>query len=176
MSDLDWRKMKTAIINKSPVMMEGLGHLLKNHFEISDLWTSTSIGALREQCPEAYPDLVIIGMNKILHDSNLVVLGGVKAAFPAAKVVVISERSALPIVLDFLRAGASGYLTYFIENEEFIQCISNVLRGKMFVPNEFLPHMIRARRAVSCRKNLLPTSMHSPASFQVENRICSSPT
>ncbi len=150
--DLDWRKMKTAIIDKSPVMMEGLGHLLTNHYQIADLWTCASVGALRERYPDAYPDLVIIGMNKILHDSNLVVLGAVKAFFPAAKIVVISEHASLPVVLDFLRGGASGYVTYFISHDEFMQCISKVLKGKMFVPNELLPLMIREKHGLLQKK------------------------
>lgn len=137
--------MKTAIIDKSPVMIEGLGHLLRNHYVVSDLWTSTSVGALREEHPEAQPDLVIVGMNKILHDSNLTIIGAVRHSFPDAGIVVISERSSLAVTLDFLRAGARGYLTYSIGPDEFLQCIRTVLNGKMFVPNELLPLMIREK-------------------------------
>lgn len=137
--------MKTAIIDKSPVMMEGLGHMLKTHFEIPDLWTGTSIGALREQHPEAKPDLVIIGMNKILHDSNLAIIQAVKNFFPDACIVVISDRTSLSVVLDFLRAGAHGYITYSIGPDEFLQCIRKVTLGKMFVPYELLPQMIEEK-------------------------------
>ena len=122
--------------------MEGLGHLLKDHFEISNLWRTTSVGALRAEYPDAYPDLVIIGVSKILHENNLAVLATAKTFFPDAKLIVIGEHASLSSVLDFLRSGANGYLTYFIGQDEFVQCISLVLRGKRYVPSELLPVMI----------------------------------
>lgn len=133
--------------------MEGLGHLLKTHYEVDKLWTYTSVATLREQFPDAYPDIVIIGMNKILHDSNLVFLGAVKAFFSSAKIVVMSEHSSLPVVLDFLRAGASGYLPYSVSHDEFMLCISKILKGKMFVPNELLSIMITEKNRIPQKKS-----------------------
>lgn len=137
--------MNTAIIDKSPVMMEGLGHLIKSHYQTSDLLTCVSLGALREQYPQACPDLIIIGMNKILHDSNLTIIGAVKSLFPNALVIAIGEIASLPMAIDFLRAGARGYLTYSTGHREVLHCVSNVLEGKLFVPDELLPLLIRAQ-------------------------------
>ena len=137
--------MKTAIIDKSPVLMEGLGQLLRSQYQISDLFTCVSLGVLREQYPEAVPNLIIIEMSKILHDSNLAIIGAVKSFFPNASVIAIGEVASLPVVIDFLRAGAMGYLTYSVSPREVLRCVSNVLEGKMFVPDELLPLIIRAQ-------------------------------
>lgn len=125
--------------------MEGLGQLLKSHYQISELLTCVSLGALREQYPKACPDLIIIGMNKILHDSNLTIIGAVKSFFPDAHVITIGEISYLPMVIDFLRAGARGYLTYSIGSNQVLRCVTNVMDGKLFVPDELLPLIIRAQ-------------------------------
>lgn len=144
--------MKIAIIDKSPILTEGLGHLIKKHYEVSDLWACTNIGALLELHPKVDPDLVIIGMNKILHDSNLVVVRAVKTFFPTAIIVVVGERSTLPIVIDFLRAGVKGYITYSISSDEFTQCISKAMKGQKFVPNELLSLMIREKDGNALKK------------------------
>jgi DNA-binding NarL/FixJ family response regulator len=95
--------------------------------------------AKREQ-----PDLCIVGDD--LAGSGITAVRGVSRAAPAASVVVLCQRHDVDLLLDYVRAGAVGYLPGALDAERLRRVVRAVAANEAVVPRSMVLELVRELR------------------------------
>lgn len=133
------KKMVTiAVIDKYPLLRKWVGYTLSSQFQKSSVLESTSVHAFLKAYPNCQPQLIILGMRKyssIAQSKNFIKL--IKSKIPSASLIVYDEGSSDELtILNYVDAGANGYLSKQNSVEELKKCIQTVMKGKRYINKE----------------------------------------
>ncbi|WP_221392726.1 hypothetical protein [Dyadobacter sp. NIV53] len=106
-----------AVIDKYPLLRKWVAYILDSHFSKSAIFEAKSVHAFLKTYPDCLPELIIleIGQNSsIAQNRNFIKL--IKSKKPFATLIVYDEEySDAPMVLQYINAGANGYLSKKIQ-------------------------------------------------------------
>jgi two-component system, NarL family, nitrate/nitrite response regulator NarL len=120
------------------LLREGLRPFLEQMDEQTDIREAESLDeALTKFPPTAPPDLVLLDLNMPGMD-GLNGIARAKAAYPKAKVVVISGYFDKRTVTTVLESGADGFIPKTSSGRTLINALRLVLDGERFLPTSLL--------------------------------------
>ena len=130
--------MTIAIIDKYPILRQGLTYLLKGHF--ADLTViELENGSTKEyDHPSKGIDLVIMGLSQPKQAGNLAVINDAKRGYPLAKLIAYDETPDPSMVLKYFSAGVNGYLSKQAPIQKLVDCIDDVLERKRYISQEIM--------------------------------------
>ena len=123
-------KTKVLLADDHAIVTEGLEALLKDTFDlvgvVHDGYT------LLEATESLAPDVIVtdISMPRL---NGIDAIRQIRARRPEAKIVVLSMHRDTQLVVDALRAGASGYVLKVSPGEELTHAIAQVAQGRAYV-------------------------------------------
>ena len=132
--------MKILIVDDHPIVRAGLRRLLAGQQD-TEVWEATSgkeaLLAFRQQ----RPDVIILDLN--LPDvGGLEIIGRLKIADPAARILVLSMHDDRIHVTRALQAGAAGYVSKTIPPAEIIEAVRRVAGGRTYVEREIAEELV----------------------------------
>jgi DNA-binding NarL/FixJ family response regulator len=133
----------TALIVGRPTLFRhGLTVILRDHHQSWTVIEHDSVAAALTARPVRKPDIVLL--DERLPDPYGAPGGGVQGGihglrqmrglFPAAKFLILSDDDDRDQVLDFIDAGASGYVTTAANPSQVLAAFNTVLCGGVFIP------------------------------------------
>jgi DNA-binding NarL/FixJ family response regulator len=124
----------TALIVGRPTLFRhGLTGILRDHHAGWTLIEHDTVAAVLSGKPNRKPDVILL-------DDQLPDLNGtqglrhVRQFFPAARILILSDDGDRDQVMDFIDAGANGYVTTSANPSQVLAAFNTVLCGGVFIP------------------------------------------
>lgn len=141
------KKIRLLLIEDNRLLREGITTILKKTQEI-EILASAGIKHITLDMIQLDPNMILLDMGLRSHNS-LRIVAKISKEFPDAKIIVMDLSPIKGDVIEFVEAGATGFLL------------------KDDTPNEF----IRKIRAVADGKNVLPGHLAEPLFFQIGKHV-----
>lgn len=124
------KKIKVAIADDHPMVIEGLVNYLKSTPDIEVVDTASKVAGVPKMIKNSCPDILLMdyhfsgegqtGMEMCLQ---------LKKDFQNLGIIIISSFSDVSLIRKFIEVGASGYLMKTASKNEFVEAIHNVYLG-----------------------------------------------
>ncbi|MBE7473711.1 MAG: DNA-binding response regulator [Anaerolineae bacterium] len=124
--------IKILLADDHTIVRKGIRSLLDGEADIEVVDEAENGREVLEKVEKLLPDIVLM-------DSTMPVLNGLEATrqltkrFPQVKVLVLTMHTNEEYILQFLQAGASGYLVKQSAPQELVSAIQSVHRGDIFL-------------------------------------------
>jgi DNA-binding NarL/FixJ family response regulator len=136
--------IRVLVASSHPLLRKGvrsalLGSGLIVAFEANDLASAVSLTAL------ALPEVCLV--DAALRGGGLIAVRDITRKAPTTAVIVLAQECDDAQLLDYVRAGASGYLSKDLEAGALPQAIGAVLAGEAAVPRRLVGSLMSEVRA-----------------------------
>lgn len=143
-------KIKLLLIEDNRVLRDGIAAMLKRHGDIEIVAASGSGGNSTLEIHQLKPNVILLDLG-LRSQNSLHVVAIVKKEFPRAKVIVMDLAPAQGDILQFVKAGASGFILKDATVSEFLATIRSVAAGGNVLPpllsgslfSEIVDHAVR---------------------------------
>jgi DNA-binding NarL/FixJ family response regulator len=137
-------KIKVLLIEDNRLLREGTAALLNEQADFKVVSCSGNRGAL-EKAKELVPDVVLLDVGLKSRDS-LKVLESIRQQHPRTEVVVMDLIPSHSEMIEFVKAGVSGFVPKDASLDEFLSTIRAVVRGVKVLPptmaDSLLSHIV----------------------------------
>ena len=125
-------KLRLLIIEDNPVLREGMAALFSQRPDLAVV-TSSDSGLDVQNARHVNPDVVLVDLG-LRHRAPLRVVETVKKASPGAGVIVMDLLPVQEDVVEFVRAGVSGFILKDAPIDDFVRTIRAVAEGTSVLP------------------------------------------
>jgi len=126
-------KIRLLLIEDNRLLRDGIAAMLRGHRDINVVAVSGNGEKSIEKIHKLKPDVILLDLGLRSHNS-LHVVELVKREFPRANVIVMDLAPAQGDVLQFVRAGASGFILKDATVDDFLATIRSVAEGGKVLP------------------------------------------
>lgn len=126
-------KIRLLVIEDNLILREGIISMLKPHRDINIIADSGNNENTILKIHELKPDVILLDLG-LRSQSSLELVEMVKKEFPEAKVIVMDLVPVQADILQFVKAGASGFILKNATLEEFLATIRAVADGEKVLP------------------------------------------
>ena len=127
------KRISVLVIEDNRLVREGLAALLDEHPDLQIVAAAESADTGLVQTREAKPDVVLVDAALGNGDSRRLVRD-LRREAPQARVIVMDLLPVQEDVIEFVRAGASGFIVKDATMEDFVRTIRSVSLGADVVP------------------------------------------
>jgi DNA-binding NarL/FixJ family response regulator len=161
--------MRILIVDDHAMLRTGLRKILEDELGDAEIGEAKNAEEALRQLREAESDVIVLDIS-MPGRSGLDVLPEIRAAWPHAKVIVLSSFGDPQFAVRSLREGASAFLTKERAPRELIDAIRTVIAGRRFVGADLAEHLAAL---VAADKPKSPHETLSGREFEVFRLIAS---
>lgn len=125
-------KIKVLLIEDNRLLRDGTTSMLNEQEDISAVSSAGNRSAL-EKAKKLVPDVVLLDSGLKSH-SSLKVLESIKEQYPRTEVIVMDLIPAHSEVVEFVKAGVSGFISKDATLDVFLNTIRAVVKGVKILP------------------------------------------
>ncbi len=126
-------KIRILLIEDNRLLRDGIAGMLKHHRDIKVVAASGNGESTILKIHELKPNIILLDLG-LRSQNSLQVVELVTHEFPQAKVIVMDLAPAQGDVLQFVRAGASGFILKDASPDDFLTTIRSVAEGEKVLP------------------------------------------
>jgi DNA-binding NarL/FixJ family response regulator len=126
-------EIRLLLIEDNRLLRDGIAEMLKGHPDIKIVAASGNGENSILKIHELKPNVILLDLG-LRSQNSLHVVEIVKKEFPQAKVIVMDLAPAQGDVLEFVRAGASGFILKDATLDDFLSTIRSVADGEKVLP------------------------------------------
>lgn len=126
-------KIRLLLIEDNKILRSGMAALLKPHLDIRIVPSSGNSESTILQIKKLKPNVILMDMG-LRSQNSLVMVEMVKKEFPDAKVIVMDLVPVHADILQFIKAGATGFILKDATIDEFLATIRSVSDGEKVLP------------------------------------------
>jgi DNA-binding NarL/FixJ family response regulator len=127
------KKIRLLLIEDNRLLRDGIAGMLKSHKDIKIVAASGNGENSILKIHELRPNVILLDLG-LRSQSSLHVVEIVKKEFPKARVVVMDLTPAEGDILQFVKAGAAGFILKDATVDDFLSTIRAVAEGKKVLP------------------------------------------
>ncbi|TAK59337.1 MAG: response regulator transcription factor [Bacteroidetes bacterium] len=128
------KKIRVLLIEDNRLLREGIALMLKKNGDIDVVAASGNAENSILNIHELKPDLILLDLG-LRNQNNLHVVELVAKEFPQAKVIVMDIAPAQGDILQFVKAGVSGFILKDATIDDFLRTIRLVAQGANVLPS-----------------------------------------
>jgi DNA-binding NarL/FixJ family response regulator len=168
-------RIQVAIADDHEVFRDGLKSFLQKSNDFQVAGEAATGKQLISLCEEVHPDVV-------LTDIIMPVMDGVEATayisehFPGVRVIALSMFNQDNLILDMVKAGASGYLIKNAHKNEIVEAIHSVYRNKPYYCSSTSLKLARLIGASHFGPKARQKVTYSPKEMAIIKMICEEKT
>lgn len=125
-------KIRVLLIEDNRLLREGISEMLNDEEDIKTVSASSNGDAL-EKAKKLEPHVVLLDLG-LRSQNSLKVVELIKKQYPRAEVVVMDLIPAHEDVVEFVRAGVSGFILKDATLDDFLHTIRSVVKGAKILP------------------------------------------
>ncbi len=125
-------KIRVLLIEDNRILREGISAMLNDQPDIRAVATSGNGDAL-DKARKLRPQVVLLDLG-LRSQSSLRVAETIKRKYPKAEIVVMDLIPVQAEVIEFVKAGVSGFILKDATIEDFLNTIRSVAEGKKVLP------------------------------------------
>jgi DNA-binding NarL/FixJ family response regulator len=126
-------KIRLLLIEDNRLLRDGIARMLKSHKDIKIVAASGNGETGILKIHELKPNVILLDLG-LRTQSSLQVVERVKKEFPKARVVVMDLTPAEGDILQFVKAGAAGFILKDATVDDFLSTIRAVAEGRKVLP------------------------------------------
>lgn len=126
------KKIKIAIADDHPIVVEGISNLLNKHSHIEVIATYETGSALLDGLSQQLPDILLLDMLFPDTTGNQLIRQ-ISKLYPQLPVLVITSSDNVIDIKDMMQHGCSGYLLKSAALPVLVEAIETVHNGKQFL-------------------------------------------
>ncbi len=126
-------KIRLLLIEDNRLLRDGIADMLKGHRDIKVVAATGNGENSILKIHELKPSIILLDLG-LRSQNSLRVVEIVKKEFPQAKVIVMDLSPAQGDILQFVKAGASGFILKDATVDEFLTTIRSVAEGAKVLP------------------------------------------
>jgi DNA-binding NarL/FixJ family response regulator len=126
-------KIRLLLIEDNRLLREGIAEMLKGHRDIKVVAATGNGENSILKIHELKPNVILLDLG-LRSQNSLHVVEIVKKEFPQAKVIVMDLAPAQGDILQFVKAGAAGFILKDATVDEFLSTIRSVAEGTKVLP------------------------------------------
>ena len=126
-------KIRLLLIEDNKILRSGMAALLKPYIDISIISASGNGESTILKIHKLKPNVILLDLG-LRSQNSLRMVESVKKEFPEARVIVMDLVPVHADILQFIKAGASGFILKDASLEEFLATIRSVSEGEKVLP------------------------------------------
>lgn len=127
-------KIKLLLIEDNRILRDGMNAMFKPYSDIKILSAKGNEDRTILRIQKLKPDVILIDLG-LRSQNSLRIVEKVKKEFPDSRVIVMDLLPVKGDILQFIKAGASGFILKNASLEEFLEAIREVAAGKNILPD-----------------------------------------
>jgi DNA-binding NarL/FixJ family response regulator len=127
--------VKVCITDDHKMVLEGIKLLIDGHADIEVVFLCNSGSELIEYLKSGLPDVVLLDIN-MPGINGIETCKIIKKEYPQIRVIGLSMIAESNLVRLMIKNGADGYLHKNAGQEEIVEAIQNVIRGRKYISDE----------------------------------------
>jgi two-component system NarL family response regulator len=167
-------RIPVLLIEDNRLLREGIAAIVVKQPDLRLTAALARLDTALLRSPETRPDLVLL--DAALRDADsLGVVRTVKLVAPQARIIVMGLLPSEDDIMEFVRAGVSGFILKEATLEEFVQTLHAVVRGENVLPRETtgtLFSQIATDAVARGEKRALAAVRMTPREREVVTLIC----
>jgi len=136
-------KRRIFLVDDHPVLRDGLRRLLEAESDLQVCGEAESSRKAMDRIEAASPELVIIDIS-LPGPSGIELIKGLKARFPALRMLVLSMHDESLYAERALRAGASGYAMKQAPTEYLLTAVRRVLKDEIYLSQPLSSQLLKS--------------------------------
>ena len=139
MMDFKWSEMKTMqkikllLIEDNGLLKDGILKILKHHKDIVIIAGSEDGASSLQKIKKLKPTVILLELG-LSSQNSLEVVEMVKREFPQSRIIVMDLAPLQADILQFVKAGANGFILKDASLNDFLATIRNVADGSTVLP------------------------------------------
>ncbi|MBM4763038.1 response regulator transcription factor [Bacillus sp. B15-48] len=134
-------RVKVLIVDYHTIVRYGLKLILESNNSIEVCGEAKNLKETIDIIPKVSPELILIGSN-FPDGDGINGCNRIKSMFPKVKIIILTECSQEPIVIETIRAGVDGYLLKNVTRDELIEAIIKVYEGECVLDASLVQYAI----------------------------------
>jgi DNA-binding NarL/FixJ family response regulator len=130
------------IVDDHPMIREGISQMVQAHNGMVIVGEASGAPKAISGIRDTHPDLLICDLS-LAEGDGLELIKDVSARWPQVRILVASMHTDPTYAERAIRAGAAGYITKDQPQEEMLEAISKVLRGRLYVRQDLSDLLVR---------------------------------
>jgi DNA-binding NarL/FixJ family response regulator len=126
-------RIRLLLIEDNRLLRDGIATMLKGHKDIEVVAASRNGDNSILRIHKLKPNIILLDLG-LRSQNSLHVVEIVKKEFPQAKVIVMDLAPAQGDILEFVKAGASGFILKDATLDDFLSTIRSVAEGEKVLP------------------------------------------
>ena len=127
------RKIRLLLIEDNRLLRDGMFSILKPHKDIDIIAASGDGKRTLAKIKQLKPNMVLLDLG-LRSQNSLHVVEVVKQDFPSAKIIVMDLTPVQADILQYVKAGADGFLLKDASLEDFLNTLRSVYDGATVLP------------------------------------------
>ena len=132
-TDQRMKKIRLLLIEDNRLLLDGILAILKPHKDIIIVASSADGKSTFEKIQKLKPNVVLLDLG-LRSQNSLHVVEIVKKEFPEAKIIVMDLAPVQADILQYVKAGANGFILKDASLKEFLITIRSVAEGSTVLP------------------------------------------
>ena len=145
------KPIKLLVIEDNPLLREGIARMLKSRPDIRVLAAQPDAEGAVLKIHRLKPDVILLDLG-LRNQNSLPIVEIMNKEFPASRIIVMDLAPAQGDILQFIKAGASGFILKDATLDEFMKTIRAVAEGGKVLPpllndsvfSEIIEHALKA--------------------------------
>lgn len=127
------KKIRLLVIEDNPLLREGITRMLKSHGDFTILAGPANGESPVLKTHRLKPNVILLDLG-LRSQNSLHIVETLKKEFPAARIIVMDLAPAQGDILQFIKAGASGFILKDATLDVFLETIRAVSTGAKILP------------------------------------------
>src|ERR1041385_7893497 len=128
------KKIRLLLVEDNRLLREGIISLIKEHEDIRVVAALGPNDDILEKVKTTKPNVLLLDLG-LRNQNSLQIVANSKAISPATRVIVMSLIPTQEDVLEFVRAGVSGFILKDATIDDFLKTIRSVAQGAKVLPS-----------------------------------------
>jgi DNA-binding NarL/FixJ family response regulator len=149
-------KTRILLIEDNRIIRDGIRALVNKHDDISVVAVSDGTGDYIARARSVHPNVLLVDFS-LNNQSSLTIVSSVKKEFPEIKIIGMGLTPLQTDIVEFVQAGASGFVLKNSTTDEMLRTIRAVANGETMLPPVMATSLFAqvAERALSKGKRYL---------------------
>jgi two-component system response regulator DegU len=152
------KKIRLLIIEDNRLLREGIAVLLKKHSDIGAISMLDAHDDISKKMQSFKPNVILLDLG-LRSQNSLQLVKTAKTNSPSTKVIVMDLLPTQEDVLEFVRAGVSGFILKDATINDFLRTIRTVFHGAQVLPplltgslfSQIVEHAVNGTRGASSK-------------------------